>query len=215
MSEYSMGVLPSFGRIEIGNNTVLRPVVRYYSLAIDLVSKMPSRDGLTNTTAVVIIENDSHYHKGESMSPFQGLRITRQRQIILEELRKVSSHPTADEVFLMVRKRLPKISLGTVYRTLEILVENGVIQCLEMGGSQRHYDGNSMWHCHVRCTICNKVADLPMAKELPIMEYAPADSEYEITGYKLEFVGICPACKIEQATLVQLQNNEGRPVDGT
>ena len=54
--------------------------------------------------------------------------ITKQRQVILEELKKTASHPTADEVFLMVRQRLPRISLGTVYRNLELLSENGTIQ---------------------------------------------------------------------------------------
>ena len=62
--------------------------------------------------------------------------MTRQRQIILEELRKVVTHPSADEVYEMVRKRLPRISLGTIYRNLEILSENGDIQKLELGLKQ-------------------------------------------------------------------------------
>ncbi|MGE5577510.1 MAG: Fur family transcriptional regulator, partial [Syntrophothermus sp.] len=53
--------------------------------------------------------------------------MTRQRQIILEELKNVTTHPTADEVYEMVRRRLPRISLGTVYRNLELLAEEGII----------------------------------------------------------------------------------------
>ena len=56
------------------------------------------------------------------------LRMTRQRKVILEELCKVDTHPSADEVYALVRKRLPRISLGTVYRNLEILAESGDIQ---------------------------------------------------------------------------------------
>ena len=68
-------------------------------------------------------------------------RMTHQRRIILEELRNTRSHPTADEVYEIVRKRIPKISLGTVYRNLELLSESGVIQKLEIGGTQKRFDG--------------------------------------------------------------------------
>ena len=61
----------------------------------------------------------------------QNFRMTRQRGIILEELRKINTHPSADEIYERVRKHLPRISLGTVYRNLEILSELGEIQKLE------------------------------------------------------------------------------------
>jgi Fur family ferric uptake transcriptional regulator len=62
------------------------------------------------------------------------MRLTSQRQVILEELKKVKSHPTANEVYDMVRKRLPRIGLGTVYRNLDLLAERGIIKKLEVGG---------------------------------------------------------------------------------
>ena len=61
--------------------------------------------------------------------------MTKQRKVILEELRKQHTHPSADEVYRMVRHRLPRISLGTVYRNLEVLVQMGEIQKLELSGS--------------------------------------------------------------------------------
>jgi Fur family ferric uptake transcriptional regulator len=67
--------------------------------------------------------------------------MTRQRKVILEELRNVDTHPSADEIYEMVRKRLPHISLGTVYRNLEILSETGAIQKLELGCAQKKFDG--------------------------------------------------------------------------
>ncbi|PKN21112.1 MAG: transcriptional repressor, partial [Deltaproteobacteria bacterium HGW-Deltaproteobacteria-3] len=78
------------------------------------------------------------------------LRITKQRQIILDELCSVTSHPTADVLYQMVRKRLPKISLGTVYRNLEIMSECGIIQKLDIGGTQKRFDGAPHIHYHVR-----------------------------------------------------------------
>ena len=65
----------------------------------------------------------------------QQLRMTQQRQVILEELRLCRSHPTADELYSRVRRRLPRISLGTVYRNLETLAERGLIRKMEVGGT--------------------------------------------------------------------------------
>jgi Fur family ferric uptake transcriptional regulator len=95
----------------------------------------------------------------------------------------------------MVRKRIPKISLGTIYRNLEILSGNGQIQKLEGGGAQRRFDGNTGTHYHLRCVVCGQVMDLTThpLKEIEKAIFKLVD--YEIIGYKLELVGVCPACK--------------------
>ncbi|MGD1969712.1 MAG: transcriptional repressor [Desulfobacterales bacterium] len=122
------------------------------------------------------------------------LRMTRQRQVILEELRKVKTHPSADEVYEMVRKRLPRISLGTVYRNLEILSESGEIKKLEPGSSLKRFDGNPSEHFHIRCIRCNRIADMPMASDFEIDLADMTPTEYEILGHRLEFFGLCPHC---------------------
>ena len=71
-------------------------------------------------------------------------RNSRQRQVILEELRKLTSHPTAAVLYAVVRRRLPKISLGTVYRNLELLARMGVVQKLELAGGEARFDGRSL-----------------------------------------------------------------------
>lgn len=122
--------------------------------------------------------------------------MTRQRRVILEELGKVTSHPTASELYEMVRKRLPRISLGTVYRNLEILSERGVIQKLHFGGgTQRRFDGNARNHYHIRCTGCGRVDDVPIEAMAGLEKAARGASEYEITGHRLEFLGLCPHCR--------------------
>lgn len=124
--------------------------------------------------------------------------MTRQRRVILEEVKMVDTHPTADEVYRTVRRRLPKISLGTVYRNLEVLSEEGAIQKLESVGTQRRYDGNPINHVHVRCTSCGRVSDLH-GVELPLVEEVSGKvAEYKITGCRLEFSGICPECSDEE-----------------
>jgi len=122
-------------------------------------------------------------------------RMTRQRQVILEELGKVSSHPTADEVYDMVRRRLPRVSLGTVYRNLEMLSERGMIQKLELGGTRRRFDGNVRDHYHVRCVRCGRLEDVPAEPGAVLENALRGVSDYEITGYRLEFIGLCPQCK--------------------
>ena len=121
-------------------------------------------------------------------------RMTRQRRVILEELAKVTSHPTADAVYEMVRKRIPSISLGTVYRNLEILSCNGYISKIEVGGCQKRFDANVVAHDHVRCTACGRVDDIPAGSFNPI-EQAQGACGYDLTGYRLEFVGLCPKCR--------------------
>jgi len=122
------------------------------------------------------------------------LRMTRQRKVILEELRKVNTHPSADELYEMVRKRLPRISLGTVYRNLEILSESGNIQKLEPGCSLKRFDGNPSEHCHIRCVSCDRVADAPMTPDLEIDLEQVNPTDFKIIGHRLEFLGLCPRC---------------------
>ena len=122
-------------------------------------------------------------------------RMTRQRQVIIEELCKVKSHPTADEIYRKVRRRLPRISLGTVYRNLEILSDCGSISKLDLAGRQRRFDGDLTPHYHVRCVQCERVEDV-MAKPHTELEKSLTDATgYRIIGHRLEFIGICPRCQ--------------------
>ena len=122
------------------------------------------------------------------------LRMTRQRKVILEELQKVDTHPSADEVYAMVRHRLPRISLGTVYRNLEILSESGVIQKLEPGCSLKRFDGNPSDHTHIRCVSCDRVVDAAMTPDLEIDFEQVNSTDFKIIGHRLEFFGLCPQC---------------------
>lgn len=125
----------------------------------------------------------------------RGSRMTNQRRVILEELSRVCSHPTADEIHAMVRKRLPRISLGTVYRNLEVLSDGGFIQKLDVGGPQKLYDAVVDRHYHIRCVRCNRVDDIdirPMAEFEGLIEKA---SGYRIVGHRTLFLGVCKGCK--------------------
>jgi len=124
-------------------------------------------------------------------------RMTRQREVILEEIRTAKAHPSADEVYEMVRKRLPRISLGTVYRNLEILSELGEIQKLELGGDIKRFDWNPKKHYHIRCLNCGRVDNAPVAPLKQIEDELYGATVYTIFGHRLVFEGLCPRCTRE------------------
>ncbi len=126
------------------------------------------------------------------------LRMTKQRQVILEELRKVKTHPTADDMYQMLRLRMPKISLGTVYRNLEILSETGIIQKLDVGGTQKRFDADISIHSHVRCMDCGRVADISVSPNYDLAAEAQKITDFEIYRHRLEFSGLCPECQMKK-----------------
>lgn len=128
-------------------------------------------------------------------------RITKQRQVILEELRQLKTHPSADEIYKVVRRRLPRISLGTVYRNLEVLAQMGEIQKLELSGSIKRYDWNTNKHYHIRCVRCDRVDDAPIAPLKQLEGELYESTVFEIIGHNLEFTGLCPECSKESTQL--------------
>ena len=126
-------------------------------------------------------------------------RMTRQRKVILEELLKQNAHPSADEIYQMVRRRLPRISLGTVYRNLEVLANMGKIQKLELSGALKRYDWNTNKHYHIRCVRCDRVDDAPIAPLNQLENDLYGATVFEIIGHNLEFTGLCPECSKKAA----------------
>jgi Fur family ferric uptake transcriptional regulator len=133
-------------------------------------------------------------------------RMTPQRKVILEELCKVCTHPGADEIYRIVRRYLPRISLGTVYRNLEVLVDQGKIQKIESAGAMKRYDGNPEPHYHIRCVVCGKLDDAAIDTIREIDQAITAENDYVILGHRLEFRGVCPDCAQAKTTW-----NAGQP----
>ncbi len=121
----------------------------------------------------------------------------------MDELLKVRTHPTAYEVYGMVRKAMPQISLGTVYRNLEQLSASGKIQRLSFGSGKRRYDRNPETHHHLCCLECGRVDDLPPEVEIEeaLSTMLGEVCGYRVTGVSVEIYGRCPACR--QGDMIQ------------
>lgn len=129
------------------------------------------------------------------MSSKPSHRMTPQRRVIMEELQRSRCHLTADQIYDRVRQRLPRVSLGTVYRNLEVLAEQGVIQKLDGIGSQRRFDSNPQRHFHVRCLQCGRMDDIDTESAFSVDDIRLQASDYEICDVHLEFLGLCPDCQ--------------------
>lgn len=128
------------------------------------------------------------------MSDGHAIRMTQSRKAILSALGRTKAHPTADEVYSIVREQLPKVSLGTVYRNLDLLAKQGLIRTLATAGEQRRYDGVLDDHHHIRCEVCGRIDDIELANTERLDELVVGGKGYEVHGYTLCFVGICREC---------------------
>ena len=123
------------------------------------------------------------------------LRMTHQRELILDELAKSKNHPTADALYERIKKRLPRISLATVYRNLEILSAAGMIRKLEISGRQKRFDWDLDQHDHIFCVQCQRVDNIELAQDQRLALPQEHDRGYKISGCRIEFFGICPKCQ--------------------
>ena len=121
--------------------------------------------------------------------------MTHQRRVILDEIRRVTTHPTADELYEMVRKKMPHISLGTVYRNLETLSSLGLIQKIGPLSSQMRFDGNTTNHYHIRCIYCGRLEDAPIEPVDAMDNAIQGKTNFIILGHRVVFLGICPECR--------------------
>lgn len=120
-------------------------------------------------------------------------RTTKQKKLVYDVLASTKSHPTAEWIYEEASKVIPDISLGTVYRNLNVLLNEGRIQELNYTNSQSRYDANPQLHYHFVCKNCNSVIDC----EMPVLEL-PEDFYKAIPGhcesYRMEFKGSCYKC---------------------
>lgn len=125
-------------------------------------------------------------------------RQTKQREAILRLLRETTSHPTADQIYDDVRKEMPNISKGTVYRNLKVLQEMGLVSELNLNGTVSRFEVKQKSHYHFRCERCGRVFDIdePVDKELD--RRVARRKGLKISHHQLEFRGLCQDCQLQR-----------------
>lgn len=130
------------------------------------------------------------------MTDLIDLRLTPQRMAVLRVLQEAHDHPTAAEVYERVRRTSPRIGSATVYRTLALLVATGRALELSLGdGAAARYDANTSRHDHAVCEGCGRAVDLDHPFPDGVVAEIARRSGFAITGYDLQFRGICPDCQ--------------------
>ena len=118
-------------------------------------------------------------------------RYSRQRERIYQAVHASWEHPSAQMVYDLLREELPRLSLGTVYRNLHQMAQEGMLQELE--GPTARFDACLAPHAHSRCTCCGRVMDLSALEE-PAPVRSAAEAGWQVERYSLMLEGICPAC---------------------
>ncbi len=120
---------------------------------------------------------------------------SKQRERILEVLKETKAHPTADWVYQRLKPEMPNLSLGTVYRNLNLLADQGKIQRMPIGSNSDRFDGDTSGHYHLVCEECGSVQDLGLPSFTEIDKLALKHTKFKIMRHHLQFYGICENCQ--------------------
>src|SRR5215204_3873739 len=123
-----------------------------------------------------------------------GYTLTSQRRAVLEALKEAKGHPSAEDIYLMVKKKNPRVALGTVYQALSVLEEIGVIGSKHWSESPTRYDLNLEPHLDIRCIRCGEVSEVPGVALGGVEERIRNNTTYRVTHATMVVEGLCPAC---------------------
>ena len=126
-----------------------------------------------------------------------GYTLTSQRRAVLDALEDFGGHPSAEEVYLAVKERNPRVALGTVYQALSVLEEIGLIEAKRWSESPVRYDLNTEPHHDIRCVRCGAVAEVPGVELGDFATRIRENTPYEVTSASLVIEGLCPECQAE------------------
>ncbi len=124
-----------------------------------------------------------------------GYTLTSQRRAVLEALKEARGHPSAEDIYLIVKKKNPRVALGTVYQALSVLEEIGLVGSKHWSESPTRYDLNVGPHLDIRCLGCGEVSEVPGVRFEKLEESIRAATPYEVTRASVIVEGLCPACR--------------------
>ena len=124
-------------------------------------------------------------------------RNTVQRQIVLEALKKLSTHPPIEEIYAVIHNDHPSISKTTVYRNLRQLAENGTIRQISMPDGLERYDGRSDRHYHFKCKSCGDIFDVDIEYLSDVNDVVQGKHGFQVDEHDIVFTGVCTKCKAQ------------------
>lgn len=122
-------------------------------------------------------------------------KITPQRIAIYNILKESKDHPNAEAIYKKLEPTYPTISLATIYKSLELFDQLGLIQVINIGENSFRYDCKAYSHPHLICSICHKVEDLNVDYFKDLTETVETATNYKISKQQLSFYGVCPQCR--------------------
>ncbi len=122
-------------------------------------------------------------------------RKSKQKEAIFKVLKGTNSHPPAEWIYERVRREIPNISLGTVYRNLKLLKQEGTITELDLTGTLSRFDGNAQNHYHFRCEQCGHIFDVDEPVNTEFDSQLARKTGFKVSHHRLEFRGLCKDCQ--------------------
>ena len=126
------------------------------------------------------------------------MRYSKQRELVLHPVEQLCDHPTAEEIFDKAAPECPGLSLGTVYRNLNSLVEAGMVRRVSIPGRADRFDHTLCWHSHLYCTACGGVVDADV-DEKQVMKLVRRQKDVVVQDCAVVLFGLCEACAKKQA----------------
>ena len=168
-----------------------------------------------------MLSYDYHYQKGNHMKNYinkieyqellnrfkniikaKGLKYTLQREVILQTLYENPQHLTSDTLYMLVKEKHPNLNIGTatVYRTLSLLEESGLVSSISLGAEGKKYEiANKPHHDHLICAKCGKIVEFENEQIEALQEQIAKENGFKLTDHLMQLYGICPECQRENS----------------
>jgi Fur family peroxide stress response transcriptional regulator len=134
------------------------------------------------------------------------MRKSKQKEAILKVLQGAVCHPDAGWIYEKVKKQIPDISLGTIYRNLKLLKEAGAIREVGLSGGISHFESEIQPHYHFRCEDCGRIFDLDEKVDRSLANRVEKKTGFKVTGQNLELSGLCLKCQESRNNSLKINN---------
>lgn len=124
-----------------------------------------------------------------------GQRVTPQRALLLDLLRQKGGHMDADELYRLAREKQPRISLSTVYRSLRLFKQLGLVEELHLKEDHHHYEGKLQEHFHLVCLRCGRIVEFASPLIDKLKQKMAREKSFDIQGAEVHLTGLCPRCR--------------------